>query len=70
MFTLKWMPHPESVRDEIDTILGFDNVEHCFRWVNTTLGHNSLSWTMDGDGFSSEWIVWDSELGQFYISRS
>ena len=70
MFTLKWMPHPESVRDEIDTIMGHELIEELFCWVNDTLTHKSLSWTMDGDGFSSAWIVWDSELGQFYITRS
>lgn len=69
MFNVKWMPHPESERDEIDTIVGYSSVENCFRWVNDTLGQNSLNWTMDGDGWSSAWIVWDSELGQFYITR-
>lgn len=69
MFTLKWMPHPESVRDEIDTILGNEYPEMLFRWVNSTIGNNGMNWTMDGDGWSSEWIVWDSELGQFYITR-
>lgn len=69
MFTLMWMPDPDSERDEIDTIMGNIDPELCFRWVNSTIGNSGLNWTMDGDGWSSEWIMWDGEFGQFYITR-
>lgn len=69
MYHLHWMPNPDVSRDEFDIIERFEYVEYAFRYE----GMRSLTWTCDGDGWSSETTFREVkgkwEVGVYYISR-
>lgn len=68
MYSLMWMPDPDFFRDEILTLAESEHVEYLFRKQCV----QGLTWTMDGDGWSSENVWRDHgprELGQYYVTR-
>jgi len=68
MFSLYWMPDPDICRDEILTLASSEHAENLFR-KDCVKG---LTWTCDGDGWSSEVVFRDHgprEVGQYYVSR-
>lgn len=69
MYTLMWMPNPDTFRDEIDRLYSNQYPELCFRFIRTLTPQKGITWTMDGDGWSSELLYHNHEFGHFYISR-
>lgn len=68
MFSLYWMPDPDTYRDEVFTLASSEHVENLFR-KDCVKG---LTWTCDGDGWSSERVTREHgprEVGQYYVSR-
>lgn len=68
MFSLYWMPDPDTHRDEIFTLASSGHVENLFR-KDCVKG---LAWTCDGDGWTSERVERVHglrEIGEYYVSR-
>lgn len=67
MYYLLWMPNPDLCRDEVFTLAWSDVPERLF----TKNAVKGLSWTCDGEGWTSETVFRDHgphEVGEYYIS--